>query len=450
MLASIFGKVTASLGRTYVFSGLLPAGLLILTIISFLGSAQSIDVQVALADADSWKQWVWPAAIWISVGFLFYVWRAPIFKVFQFSPTGRIGRRLLFGRIAQRERLRRQRIYFERRSSALYWLQEQGMERSKVGDLPAWLVRSLPSDEELLRASTIGRTALVEVDRTVGDALSLTVTQSDKIAGGIFALYRLAAVHEHRPVLKMRIADEMDNWRTASLSGEAKDILELVDQDNQRAIGRAFENCQKFGDGPYVFPTALGNQISALDDYGEKRYGIDTATIWDRMWWVLPKDVKAEVSDSRLALETLVNVMVSLVLAIVAIWTLQINECGLVPLATGSCDATRAVAFSVSGLVLLFVVYRGACFAMQVLASKMTSLIDTYRLATLSQLGFAPKTISEEKELHEGLRSLFTQAVRLKKDWKLQFKAEGSAKDEKKNEEKKAEEKKLGKDDVEE
>ncbi len=420
MLASIFGKVTASLGKTYVLSGLLPAAVLLLAVLSYFTAITTLsDIgRQLLTVTESWKSLAWLGAIWLALGFLFYTLRAPLFGLFQIIPTGPLGRRLLFRRIARRERLRRIRVEAEWLSTAIFWLTKKDLNRAQIGDVPFWLTRSYPGDGRAIEISNIGRQKLLAVDRTIGDALNLTVKQSDAIAQGIFALYRLAK-YERPPNTELAIAAEIAGWRFAMVSREAKAIVEFVNQDNQRKIARAFRDCERFGQGPYIFPTSLGNLISALDDYGLKRYKIDTATIWDRLWWILPKDVKADVSDARLALETLLNILIALLLAIIFIAFAHVNDCGLRPVFVGPCDATRALIFAGCGLLLSAITYRGAAFAMKVLSIKMTSLIDMYRLSTLKQLGFSPKTVGEELAVNSGLKGLFTQATVLNKKLKL-------------------------------
>jgi hypothetical protein len=56
---------------------------------------------------------------------------------------------------------------------------------------------------------------------------------------------------------------------------------------------------------------------------------------------------------------------------------------------------------------------------MEILAIKTTTLIDMYRLAMLQQLGFSPKTVGDELNIHKGLKGLFTQANKL--DSKLEL-----------------------------
>jgi hypothetical protein len=419
VLASIFSKVTASLGKTFAFAGLLPAAALILILslhATSFGTFSAVGGQL-LSDADSWKLAAWLGAIWLFCGFLFYAVRAPIFSLFQIIPAGFIGRRLLFRRVSRRERLARELEEIEWRMTAFDWLDQLDLDRSKIGDYPYWIQR--PSPEQSLWESRRGCEAFVAVDRTGGDALNLTVPRSDAIAAGIFRLFLLAK-SKHAPGVESAIESEIAQWRSAFASNRAKAIVVLVKQDLDRKFVNAFQACERFGGGAYVFPTELGNRISALDEYALQRYGIDTATIWNRLWWILPKDAKAEVSDARLALETLVNLVTALLLAGVAVASRQISSCGPVLDFGGSpCDSTRTIAFVVGIFVLAAIVYRGVNFAMEILAIKTTTLIDMYRLAMLQQLGFSPKTVGDELNIHKGLKGLFTQANKL--DSKLEL-----------------------------
>jgi hypothetical protein len=413
VLASIFSKVTSSLGKTFAYAGLLPAAALLLilslhatSVGTFFAVGQSL-----LADAEAWKKAAWFGALWLCCAFLFYAVRAPIFSLFQFIPNGTIGRWLLFRRVRWRERLAREREEILWRKTAFAWLEKLYLDRSKIADFPYWIRR--PGPDQSLWESKCGREALVAVDRTDGDALNLTVSRSDAIAAGIFRLFLLAKFKQAADV-ERAIAGEIAGWQSAFDSDRAKAIVVLVQEDLDRKYASAFQACERFGGGAYIFPTELGNRISALDDYALQRYGIDTATIWNRLWWILPADAKAEVSDARLAMEALVNLAVALLVAGVAVTGWQIGVCGPVPDFSGSpCDSTRTIAFVVGICVLASVVYRGVNFAMEILSIKTTTLIDMYRLAMLQQLGFSPKTVGEELKIHDGLKQLFTQATAL-------------------------------------
>jgi hypothetical protein len=442
LLASIFGKVTSSLGKTYVFSGLLPAGLLLLALGSYYTSLSALSQfgQEQLSSANAWKSIAWFGAIWIALGFIFYAVRAWFFGLFETIPTSRLGRLLLFRRLAKRERVRRNLEELEWRSTALKWLREFKLDRAQIGEIPSWLLRSSSNQEKLIADSRAGREILTNIDRSVGDVINIRVRHADAIAAGIFALYRLAKSRRSNEI-EAAISNEIEGWRFALAGDEGKQVADFVWDDIRRMVDRAFGDREKYGKGQYVFPTALGDLIAALDDYAQDRYGIDTTTIWDRLWWVLPKDVKSDVSDARLALETLTNLIVSLVLTIGMILLSQVVSCGFKSSTLGACEPLRSVGWVVSGGVLAWMAYSGACFAMEVLASKMVSLIDTYRLPALAQLGFAPKTVGQELEMLRQLKDFFTQAKKLDPSLEL-----SSPKSEAKGEKAEAKEEKPEKD----
>jgi hypothetical protein len=437
LLASIFGKVTASLGRTYVFSGLLPAAGLLLAISFYLESIPTLTEagQQLLTSPDSWKSWAWYGALWLATGFLFYVLRAPLFSLFQVAPSGPVGRWLLFRRIAKREQLQRNLDRSNWQATAINWLTALELNRNKIGDIPFWLLRSASLPDEAIAASRAGRQALTDVVMTAGDALNLTVARSDAITAGISALYGLAKF-QRSPEIEHAVAEEIAAWNRAFDSKPAQTIIMFVEQDCRRKIARAFSDRQRFGWGPYVFPTKLGNLISALDDYSLTRYRIDTATMWDRLWWVLPKEAKTEVNNARLVLETLLNILVAVFLVIATVIGVHVRSCGLSLVFVGPCDAMRTLAFVAAGALFNVFAYRSATFAMELLAVKMTSLIDMYRLPTLVKLGFSPKTVGEELAISGSLKGLFTQAAALEAAQGLLVPNKGESKEEKPSESK--------------
>jgi len=413
MLASIFSKVTESLGKTFAYAGLLPAAILLLAIslhATSSGTFWSV-VQALASDDTAWKSVAWLGLIWLACAFLFHALRAPIFSLFQIIPGGPLGRWLVFRRARRREQLKRRQTEIIWGKTALVWLQQLGLDRSRIGDFPYWILR--PDSGQALLESRLGRETLLAVDRTAGDALNLSVRQSDAIAAGIFRLFLLAKFR-HPADVERAIEAEIAEWRRTYDSARAKSVVNLVEQDIHRQFVRAFLACERFGEGAFIYPTELGNQISALDDYAEERYGIDTATMWNRLWWILPKDAKQEVSDARLALEALVNLTIALTLAALAVAARQVSACGLTVAFDGSsCDTSRTLVFIAVICILAILVYRGVNFAMEVLSIKTTTLIDMYRLPMLQQLGFSPGTIGDEMKLHAELKGFFTQSSAL-------------------------------------
>ncbi len=343
MLASIFSKVTESLGKTFAYAGLLPAAVLIVMISLHATSTHILSEvgQALLRSEDSWKSAVWLGGLWLAGAFLFYAVRAPVFSLFQIIPDGVLGRWLLFRRVKRREQLSRELQEIVWRKTALAWLEKLGLDRSKIGTFPYWIVR--PSPQQSLSDSRIGREALLAVDRTAGDALNLTPGPCAAIGSGIFRLFLLAR-SRHPPDVEHAIEAEIAGWRATIDSERASAVIALVEQDIDRQFARAFQACERFGGGAFIFPTEVGNRISALDDYALQRYGIDTATIWNRLWWILPKEARAEVSDARLALEALLNLTIALWLAALAILTRQVSACGPLPtFGESPCHSTRTI-----------------------------------------------------------------------------------------------------------
>ena len=55
------------------------------------------------------------------------------------------------------------------------------------------------------------------------------------------------------------------------------------------------------GDYQVRFPTRLGNQLAAYEEYPDTRYGLDGVFFWPRVWLTLDKDLREEL-DNRQAL----------------------------------------------------------------------------------------------------------------------------------------------------
>lgn len=127
----------------------------------------------------------------------------------------------------------------------------------------------------------------------------MRVEQVDRIREGVYSLNRL--VSDPRWGLSdPNVLKEVEDRRPVTGNATAARVVKFVWEDVLRMVDRAFAEHDKFPSGHYTFPTALGDLISALDDCGQDRYQIDTTTMWDRVWWILPKDAKADVSDARL------------------------------------------------------------------------------------------------------------------------------------------------------
>jgi hypothetical protein len=455
MLASLFSKVTASLGKTYVYSGLLPAGTLLMLIALQSSPSQFVKpVQTLLADGNTWKSVALLGFVWLAVGFLFYVSRGLVLSLFQHIPGGWFGRKLLFLQSARRERLNRERIEIEWSATAVAWLTALDLDTKKMGDLPFWISR--PEVEEALNSSKRGRETLTAIDLTAGDMMNLGASACDTIIAGVFALY--GVVQRTQPNIAERAAIEIKGWREAKRSKRAQEVLRAVMQDLTRKKTRALlrsgrlgrrprlkpkdetvesaameEYARSFGDDAYVFPTDLGNKLAVMNYYCEDSYGIDTTAMWDRLWWVLPKEAKNELSDARLALESVINFALALLFAGIIVSVSLLASCWDSQSSPNVCNAFGAV-LPVCILMMSYLTYRGAGLAMDVLSVKTTTLVDMYRLLMLKQMGFVPKTVGEELGYYRKLAGFFGRAAELDPTWTIARAESLSEKQEKREE----------------
>lgn len=100
--------------------------------------------------------------------------------------------------------------------------------------------------------------------------------------------------------------------RTFFLEMEEQRLIEILNAqrkfettDKQRYLEATVEK-RKFplnpaGQPEAVFPTRLGNTITAYEFYPDSRYGIDPIFYWYRIWLGLSKDIKEEI-DNRAAI----------------------------------------------------------------------------------------------------------------------------------------------------
>lgn len=82
-------------------------------------------------------------------------------------------------------------------------------------------------------------------------------------------------------------------------------IQEKIDSDEADFMEAYFDirNFAMNSEGDYhaIYPTRLGNLISAYEDYSTRAYGMDTMFYWPRIWLKLDKDLREEI-DNRQAL----------------------------------------------------------------------------------------------------------------------------------------------------
>jgi hypothetical protein len=59
-----------------------------------------------------------------------------------------------------------------------------------------------------------------------------------------------------------------------------------------------------------VMPTAVGNVLRAMEDRPRVRYGLEPPLVWPHLWFVLPPEVRADITAARAALDRSVTAVV--------------------------------------------------------------------------------------------------------------------------------------------
>jgi hypothetical protein len=70
---------------------------------------------------------------------------------------------------------------------------------------------------------------------------------------------------------------------------------------------------------PHLLPTRLGNLLRAAEEHGYRRYRLVTGVIWPRLWLVLPKETREEITAARARMDGAVRLVIWSVL--LAVWT---------------------------------------------------------------------------------------------------------------------------------
>jgi hypothetical protein len=430
MLSGLLAKITGSLGKSFIFAGLLPAAILIAVVSSYWIGIRATWALVPgiTSSIQDVKQLSLIGIIWVSLGFILFAIRTWIFSRFQIMPTGRIGVAVLNYQLNRRERFRRERENLEWQYTAVCWYEEK-FAAEATANRPNWI--ELPQTQATLTNSHNALERLNSVIQRSSSGLHLLADDHCILRRGLIDLYTIVtdktAYEHHKDQFDAMLAD----WRTATSHRAGKSVLRLVADGIVRELTPVHIKLHRYPEGAWIYPTTIGNHLAALDDYAKKRYGIDTAIAWERLWWVLPSSAKSDVSDARLTVETLVNLMAVLLLAafgVLAVAAARHVSPQWVQNAGGG--TLRDAAFFIGSAILAIISYRGAVFAMEALTSKITTLIDMNRFSLLAAMGYRPETVAEEQEMFAELHGFLAGAGPRKLDRKLSTpKSGGSSED---------------------
>ncbi len=126
-----------------------------------------------------------------------------------------------------------------------------------------------------------------------------------------------------------------------------------------------------------LLPTALGNILRARERGSERKYGLDAMVCWPRLWLLLPEHVRTDLTNTRSALDRLVEFwfwgLLFLLWAFLTPWA------------------------AVIGLLWMSMTYGMALQVAKAYGDLLESAFDLYRFLLYEALGWSPPTNSEEE-----------------------------------------------------
>lgn len=207
---------------------------------------------------------------------------------------------------------------------------------------------------------------------------------------------------------------ELEEWRSlAALPGNrALGQLQRVEAawGSLAAYARAHRVLDQVPADAWLEPTALGNLLAALEEYGTARYSIDVGSLWPRVEPLATKEQLAAIKSSQLNLETCVNITVAFL------------ACALFPVITQllpsyhSLGWIYSLSFSLTSLALAWISYYGTLVAAELLAGRMKALIDINVLPLLRKLGLQPSTAKQYREMLDAVSAFLVSAEPLPND----------------------------------
>lgn len=414
---ALLGKIGVGPVKSYVFAGLLPAAVVVVGLSLYWGGPTAAE-DILTKSVGTPKSVVPLLAIWLVLGLLLLVVRLPVLAFFEAMPSNWYERWLLDRKLVQRELALREMQELEWQYSAARW-----PERDFATDIgawcPDWLSRPLLHDavltshkarlsfEGMLARHRLGKFGRRTARRAIVHALAefrlvtaKTPPQELDIVDVEMRLEGSSQVLQPADI----VGAELKQWRAQLSVPGARSLFSLLAADTERDWIVASTRASKFPSGIWVHPTDLGNRLAALDDYAMERYGIDTTTLFTRLWSALPEIARGEVSDAKLGVEAFVALAMSFSTLSVASLFGKLSGNAI-------SDAGLRTAWLIICLGLAYLSYRGAVASVAALATKTRALIDMHRLRVLAAFGYEPKTIGDELALFGELQQFLAQAA---------------------------------------
>lgn len=423
MISVIFGQIKDLIGRTYILAGLLPSAVLVVGYYIYSYGRDgllSLVGKVPTNDAALSPELYMVMLAWLGLGILFVSLRLIILHI-TVSLPGRIlaplrsymEARMLRNR--KRAWQNKEKTLFS--STVLDW-RHKGFPKPKF--TPPFI--RIPEKASALESSSIARRIVLYLaDKRYSEYQIPSHSQTKAIRQGLCNLYSYGSSQQNDPDYDR----EVKSWEVLAQNELAKEVLQQVTNTIRREHAIALKKYADYPEDLWIKPTYLGNLTSALDDYSERRYGMDTATMFSRLWWIIPDDAKKEVMHAKFQVELLLNLMASFALLALFVITNSV----LLKINAAMVDSKLSL---IEGLVLFLLllifavfVYRRALFGFLTLKDKTISLIDIHRHLLLKEMGYRPADVKEETDLFRELHAFFVQASPRCEHKKIEFDANG-------------------------
>jgi hypothetical protein len=436
VFTSLLGEIKGVFGKEYFLAGLLPAGVFMFAWHWFADrrSANSVvgDIERLLA-GDTVAELGAAALAAMALALILFAARSWTTRFFETLPGGLL-------RPLRVHLLRRQWSAYANAKMAqqvqlhLYSVVEKwtGDEEFAAGQKLPTFEKRLVSPQDTRRLSNLGlqefldvvngvpaflkrwRRAPAKMRRTQSAVRPPTATEAKHIIGGLRALF--AAVQKDGVAPWQR---EVDHWRKVVRSPRGSVVINVIRDHVHRTWVDTRRVMERFpAESKWIGPTRLGTRAAALDDYAEKRYGVDTSMLMTRLAGVLEDADRQGLSDARLSVEVLINLAVAMaavagvvLLEAIRAIVISIAQLDFAPLRFD----LRAAAFLVLAIVFSVVFYRAAFHAYSRLAERVTRIVDLYRLKLIKGLGLPiPQDMDEEQRLWSQLKDFFWNGTPLR------------------------------------
>lgn len=405
----IFSQVKGLVGRTFILAGLAPSALLIIGVYIYLYGIQGVSVLVGMFTNEETANSVDANILvlsWLFFGVLFVVFKLAVMHFIVELPGLLLGplRYYLESRmLIKRERLFRKKERLLYASTAIVWYTNNFSPATFVPPF----IKVHEAKTVIFDSGRARRIIEYLIDSRYSEFHVPTHSQMKSIIKGLFNLYAYGAGQQN----DLSYYEEIAAWKKLAADQNVIEILNKVSDSLRRRHAYVHKQYNAYPEDLWIKPTVLGNLVSALDDYSEKHYGIDTATVWPRLWNVINENEKKEVIQSKFQVELLINHMLGFL--IVFILTIINSLLSILDICLFETNLSWWGIVLFSGLMLIFAgaTYRGAVFAFYSFKEKTTSLIDLNRHVLLKKLGFTPLTVGEEIELFKELHGFFVQAT---------------------------------------